>query len=210
MPCPFCGSGIAKTVGNAGFSGVELMGAGTDRPYVWCGTCGSAGSFEDADAKAIAAWNRRADLAAVPAQVRKKFPVLGSGGASVDLQLVEDHGGQANKNHYQSVARLAERGGLSWSELFAVLHNRPFQKIDTNEAMIACRALEARYLAAIETQPDPRDAVIAQLVEALALAANRLQRCAVDYDTGSHEFIETSEWAQEARAALAAAKGGAA
>jgi len=85
--------------------------------------------------------------------------------------------------------RLAERGGLSWAELFAVLHNRPFQKIDTNEAMIACRALEARYLAALEPQPDPaqgdyfegleegirigrsepqpdpRDAVIARLVE---------------------------------------------
>ena len=109
----------------------------------------------------------RADLATVPAQGRKKFPVLGSGGASVDLQLVEDHGEQAKKNHYQTTTRLAERGGLCWAELFAVLHNRPFQKIDTNEAMIACRALEARYLAALEPQPDPRDAVIARLVEAL-------------------------------------------
>jgi hypothetical protein len=58
-PCPFCGSGIARTIGNAGFSGVELMGAGTDRPYVWCGTCGSAGSFENSVDKAIAAWNTR-------------------------------------------------------------------------------------------------------------------------------------------------------
>ena len=109
----------------------------------------------------------RADLAAIPAHVRKKFPVLGSGGASVDLQLVEDHGEQARKNHYQTIMRLAERGGLSWAELFAVLHNRPFHKIDTNEAMIACRALEARYLAAIDVQPDPRDAQIAALVGAL-------------------------------------------
>lgn len=101
-----------------------------------------------------------ADLAAVPAQVRKKFPVLGSGGASVDLQLVEDHGEQAKKNHYQTIMRLAERGGLCWAELFAVLHNRPFQKIDTNEAMIACRALEARYLAALEPQPDHRELTV--------------------------------------------------
>lgn len=64
-PCPFCGSGVARTVGNAGFSGVELMGAGTDRPFVWCGTCGSAGSFEDSDCKAIAAWNTRAILALI-------------------------------------------------------------------------------------------------------------------------------------------------
>lgn len=99
-----------------------------------------------------------------PAQVRGLFPVLGGGGASVDLHLVKDHGEQAKKNHYQSVARLAERGGLSWVELFAVLHNRPFKSMDTNEAMIACRGLEAKYLAAIEPQPDPRDAVIARLV----------------------------------------------
>lgn len=65
-PCPFCGSGVARTVGNAGFSGVELMGAGTDRPFVWCGTCGSAGSSEDSDCKAIAAWNRRAIPAVQP------------------------------------------------------------------------------------------------------------------------------------------------
>lgn len=60
-------------------------------------------------------------------------------------------------------------------------------------------------VAAIDVHPDLRDAQIAALVEALALAANRLQRCAVDYDTGSREFIETSEWAKEARAAV---KGG--
>lgn len=70
LPCPFCGAGIAKTVGNASFSGVELMGAGTDRPYVWCGTCGSAGSFEDSDDKAIAAWNTRATPAAMTPEVR--------------------------------------------------------------------------------------------------------------------------------------------
>ena len=42
----------------------------------------------------------------------------------------------------------------------------------------------------------------ARLREALALASNRLHRCSVDYDTGTHEFIETGEWAAEARAAL--------
>lgn len=153
----------------------------------------------------------RADLA-TPAQVRvksterAKFPILGQRGATVDWQLVADHGQQAQHNHGQSVTQLANRGGLSWRELHAVLHNERWKKIDQNEAILACRALEARYLAAIEPQPDPRDEVIARLVEALELSANRLQRCAVDYDTGSHEFMETSEWAEEARAALAAAK----
>lgn len=82
---------------------------------------------------------------------RMGFPILHGQGASVDWQLVADHAQQANRNHGQSVARLAERGGLSWCELFAVLHNKRWQKMDANEAMIACRALEARYLAALKT-----------------------------------------------------------
>jgi hypothetical protein len=42
------------------------------------------------------------------------------------------------------------------------------------------------------------------LKEALQLAANRLARCALDYDTGTRRFFETAEWADEARAAIAA------
>jgi len=149
----------------------------------------------------------RADLAAVPAQVRKKFPVLGSGGASVDLQLVEDHGEQAKKNHYQTIMRLAERGGLSWAELFAVLHNRPFQKIDTNEAMIACRALEARYLSATKPQPDPRDEVIARLVEALTKLRDLMCEAIEDDDGNSGcGQCENDCTGCIAHAALAAAK----
>ena len=109
----------------------------------------------------------RKAIAALPAQpaqgeavARKTFPILNGNGARIDWQLVADHGGQAQKNHYQTVAQLGGRGGLSWCELYAVLHNKPWQKIDTNEAMIACRALEARYLAAIAPTP-PDSAVLA-------------------------------------------------
>ena len=38
--------------------------------------------------------------------------------------------------------------------------------------------------------------------EALTLAANRLHRCSVEFPTGSVQFIEYGEWAQEARQAL--------
>lgn len=55
----------------------------------------------------------------------------------------------------------------------------------------------ARILSALE--PDP---AVVRMREALELAANRLHRCSVDYDTGTYEFIETGEWADEARAAL--------
>ncbi len=43
---------------------------------------------------------------------------------------------------------------------------------------------------------------VERLTGALTIAANRLHRCSVDYDTGTREFIEVGEWADEARAAL--------
>jgi hypothetical protein len=61
---------------------------------------------------------------------------------------------------------------------------------------------EAETYVRLENKIEAAEAENARLREALALAANRLQRCAVDYDTGSHEFFETSEWAKDARAAL--------
>lgn len=93
---------------------------------------------------------------------RMQFPILGSRGAKIDLQLVEDHGKQAYSNHYQTVERLAERGGLSWCELHAVLNNRPWQKLDENTAITECRAIEARYLGAF----GPPATDVAALVEA--------------------------------------------
>lgn len=71
---------------------------------------------------------------------------------------------------------------------------RDQQKADANkwfdQALSNRHALEAA------------EAKVARLEEALTLAANRLQRRAVDYVPGGRLFIETSEWAQEARAAL--------
>ncbi len=86
---------------------------------------------------------------AVKPEPRPQFPILGGGGAKFDLRLVLDHREQAVLNHGQSVTRLAERGGLAWTELYAVLHDKSWKAMDTNEAMLACRALEARYLAAL-------------------------------------------------------------
>ncbi|MBN8293235.1 hypothetical protein JI664_14770 [Rhodobacter sp. NTK016B] len=93
---------------------------------------------------------------------RKTFPILNSGGARFDYQLVADHGGQAKANHYQTVDRLAERGGLSWQELHAVLLDRKFQKVDQNTAIVECRAIEGRYLAALEPNAaaHPDDAAV--------------------------------------------------
>lgn len=83
---------------------------------------------------------------------RKQFPILGTPGVTVDRQLVHDHGRRVKANHFQTVERLAERGGLSWGELHAVLHNRPWQMMDENTPITECRAIEARYLAALENR----------------------------------------------------------
>lgn len=47
---------------------------------------------------------------------------------------------------------------------------------------------------------------IKALEDALTLAANRLHRLALDFDTGSRRFFEVVEWADSARAALAASQ----
>lgn len=111
--------------------------------------------------EAVARWTLAFDAARAAAQqreARRSFPILKGEGAKIDYQLVADHAEQARSNHGQSVNQLAARGGLSWCELYAVLHNRKWEKVDTNEAMIACRALEARYLAALASRPDGGEA----------------------------------------------------
>lgn len=64
--------------------------------------------------------------------IGRRFPVLRSGLAvaaaeacprSVPWDLVEAHAARARENHDQSLERLAERGGLSPAELYAVVHD---------------------------------------------------------------------------------------
>lgn len=77
----------------------------------------------------------RGDLLAVG-----MFPILlditvsSEGKACVPLELVMAHEQQAVKNHGQSVSRLAERGGLSPSELAAVLWDREWRPMEIHEA----------------------------------------------------------------------------
>lgn len=119
---------------------------------------------QEAQARATAA-----EAALAAKQGRKTFPILGSNGARIDYQLVADHGGQAKANHYQTVDRLAERGGLSWQELHAVLLDRKFQKVEQNTAIVECRAIEARYLSALEPTPaaHPDDAAVDRFATAM-------------------------------------------
>ncbi|NTA36832.1 hypothetical protein [Agrobacterium salinitolerans] len=61
----------------------------------------------------------------------RQFPVLNATGriTSVPWRLVAPHEEQAKKNHGgQSLERLAQRGGLSWPELFAVMADEEWFK----------------------------------------------------------------------------------
>lgn len=112
------------------------------------------------------AYGKDEPVALKPIEARKTFPILGSGGQTrVDWQLVLDHAAQAERNHRQTVQRLAERGGLSWDEMLAVLTDRAWRAVPDAEkadAAALCRAIEARYLAATR----PADYLVRQLVEA--------------------------------------------
>jgi hypothetical protein len=71
------------------------------------------------------------------------------GGGSFEAiawDLVEDHRAQAQRNHGQSLERLAERGGLSSAELVAVLQDRPCYPGDGDghrqlEAILSARGI---------------------------------------------------------------------
>ena len=162
-PCPFCGGEAVRQT----LPSDEFGNDGGD--VIECEKCLASSHVEfGRKENLVSAWNTRApvEYAALPevqaliaeavakereadAKNRPTFPILNSGGARFDLQLVQCHGGQAQKNHHQSVSRLAERGGLSWCELHAVLHDRRYVQMDANTAIRECRSLEALYLAAI-------------------------------------------------------------
>ena len=191
-PCPFCG---------------EDMPPHDDTSWVRCFGCGVETGWQPTPEEAIAAWNRRADLAAVPAQGRVKPLVWDRDGRRLHLDETMQMSLGYDWDGYTLMRQEAYGLGCSyiiWPDhigaktwnIYGVADGLYVQDIAGEEAAKA--AAQADY--------EARDEVIARLVEALTIAANRLQRCAVDYDTGSHEFIETSEWAQEARAAIAAAK----
>ena len=73
----------------------------------------------------------------------KMFPILDWRGkykrlgcpAAVPWDLVKMHEMQCIKNHMQSVLRLAVRGGLCPEELMAILEDRPWYPMDTQEAI---------------------------------------------------------------------------
>jgi hypothetical protein len=66
------------------------------------------------------------------------FPVLQAPDGcprAIPWRLLAPHEEQAQRNHYQSLERLAERGGLCPSEMVAVLENRRWRGMPDQEAV---------------------------------------------------------------------------
>lgn len=134
----------------------------------------------------------RADLAAVPAQVRVKPLVWEVFQSKYEGR---QHYGRGVFGHWYGVSR---QKSVAWN----CFHFIDGRRVDLgthptiDAAKVAAQAdYEARILAAIEPQPDPRDEAIARLVEALEWMCS-------EYDDGGDGFDARTS----ARAALAAAK----
>jgi len=69
------------------------------------------------------------------------FPILDEA-ATVPWDFVRPHEGQARRNHYQTLDRLAARGGLSWLELYAVVTDRDFATIRHMTKVMAKEAVQ--------------------------------------------------------------------
>lgn len=83
---------------------------------------------------------------------RRKFPACPR---SVPWGFVEPHRAQAMTNHGQTTQRLAERGGLGPSELWAVVNGKHWHEVpwrgahgETQEAVDWLNAAVAEWLAA--------------------------------------------------------------
>lgn len=60
------------------------------------------------------------------------FPIMGphggsSGGSCIPWKIIAPHEAQAQKNHQQSLARLAERGGLDPNEALCIILDKPWE-----------------------------------------------------------------------------------
>lgn len=70
-------------------------------------------------------------------RMKRQFPVLFSTpkkkSDAIPWEVIAPHEEQAHINHGQSLERLAERGGLSYREMYAVLRNKKFDYENGNK-----------------------------------------------------------------------------
>ena len=178
-PCPFCGAVDPEWLAS----------------HVVC-DCGATGPRQDVDReyqadamRALTDWNRRADLAQ-PAQVRVKPLVweerdahFHAAQSQIGVYYLTDYKGMVDPFKLECPSQISSRN---------------YASIEAAKAA-AMADFAPRILAAIEPQPDPRDEVIARLVEALEGSASVLSGA----EMSKSALIRALE---QSSAALAAAK----
>lgn len=65
--------------------------------------------------------------------MKDRFKVLDAN-TTIPWVVIAPHEGQAICNHGQDLEKLNKRGGLSWSEMIAVLEDRRWSRMDENTA----------------------------------------------------------------------------
>jgi hypothetical protein len=64
----------------------------------------------------------------------RQFPIMdGKGRSSIPWRVIAPHEAQAQRNHGQSLKRLAERGGLCWSEAWGILTGVGWSRLPRNQ-----------------------------------------------------------------------------
>mgnify|MGYP003514621241 CR=1 FL=1 len=137
--------------------------------------------------------------------------------AAAAMALVVERAAKIATRHWEgepedSIAMEAAIRALAPADgLAAVEALRVEARENAMQALASMGQAQEAYEAQLEAEAE-RDRIAAELATlraqverltgALTIAANRLHRCSVDYDTGTREFIEVGEWADEARAAL--------
>lgn len=89
------------------------------------------------------------------------YPILCTGRPDATLRavpwaFVAPHERQAQRNHYQTLDRLAQRGGLSPCELVAVLEDRPWRAMPLDAAEDRVRELLAAWKTECTQQGTPK------------------------------------------------------
>jgi hypothetical protein len=90
----------------------------------------------------------------------RKFPVLRSTQRErfylpgfVRFAYLKHHEDQAKKNHNQTLERLADRGGLSPQELYAVAHDMAWDAVSIDEEGLHKFVTEIGYCPACDERP---------------------------------------------------------
>lgn len=85
-----------------------------------------------------------------------------------------------------------------------MLHNQRYRDMDANEAMLACRALEAKYLAAIAPDPQAIEARNAVIEECAKIADTILEGQPIEFGWHDGARYASREIAAAIRALRAA------